>query len=551
MPPQHEQRYAELGLWTDDRVGDLIRQQAAARPDRELFMFNGTRMTYRQFDTWVDAVAWDLVRHGVARGDRVVVQLPNCLEALVLQVAAFRIGALNVPVIPIYREHETRQILDDIRPAAIAVAATIGERSPRSEVDDILTQIGHRPALRYLVGGTAEGWQEVPIAVAGQCYSTALPEPSDAHEPALILYTSGTTSAPKGAVLSSRSLIAQLRNMTAIGKLDHTTVVAAGTPLSHLSGFVAGLLLPAFLGARAAILPTWRPDEAVDVIASEQVTLMMGATVFLQDLVSRYRADTGPEHRLSTYMCAGATIPPALIRDAAEVGIFATRNYGMTETAGICTGADRTDPAERRENWDGRLLPGMLIEAVDENRCPTTPGAEGELRIRGPQLFDGYTDIEVTAAQFDDDGWFYPGDIGVVDDGWVRMTGRSKDIVNRGGEKFSTQDIEQALLSHPDLSAVAVIAVPHQRFGEAVGAWVVLAEDITWQGPDSYLRHLDNARLAKAKLPVEWHVVESIPTTASGKVQKFRLPHLKDLATATEARLDTSDPRQDHHGQTA
>ncbi|KAA0120518.1 class I adenylate-forming enzyme family protein [Mycolicibacterium sp. P9-22] len=546
VPPQHEQLYVKLGLWTDDRVGDLIARQAAARPNSELFMFGGTRMTYGQFDTWVTGVARDLVRHGVQRGDRIIVQLPNCLEALVLQVAAFRIGALNVPVIPIYREHETLQILNDTRPAAIAVAASLGHRSPRAEVDEMLTKLNHRPSLRYLVDGAAPGWNTIPNMDAEQDDSTPLPEPADADEPALILYTSGTTSAPKGAVLSSRSLIAQLRNMTAVGSLDHTTVVAAGTPLSHLSGFVAGLLLPAFLGARAVILPSWRPDEAVDVIADEKVTLMMGATVFLQDLVSRYQAGRGTEHHLDTYMCAGATIPSALIRSAAEVGVFATRNYGMTETAGICTGANRDDPSERRENWDGRLLTGMRIEAVDEDRRPLPAGTEGELRISGPQLFLGYTDTNATAAQFDDEGWFYPGDIGVVSDGWVRMTGRSKDIINRGGEKFSTQDIEQALLSHPDLDAVAVIAVPHLRFGEAVGAWIVLAEGCTWAGPQTYLRHLDDARLARSKLPAEWHVVEGIPTTATGKVQKFRLPQLTDLATASEVRLDTSDSRQDH-----
>ena len=267
-------------------------------------------------------------------------------------------------------------------------------------------------------------------------------------------------------------------------------MVALGTPLSHLGGFVAGVILPAFLGARAVILPSWRPDHAVQVIEREKVSVMMGATVFLQDLVSRYAAGAGAAHRLTTYMCymcAGATIPPVLIRKAHDVGVFATRNYGMTETAGICTGATPADPVDRRCEWDGRLLTGMEIEAVDEQRRPLADGQPGELRIRGPQLFDGYTDPVMTAAQFDDDGWFYPGDVGIVADGWVKMTGRSKDIINRGGEKFPAQDIEQALLSHPDVAAVAVTPVPDSRFGEAVGAWVVLQPGVTWDGPPARL----------------------------------------------------------------
>ena len=537
VPPKVAQSYLDSGLWTDDRVGDLISRRAAQFPDRELFVFEDRRVNYGQFETWVHSVATDIVGHGVSPGDCVVVQLPNCLEALVLQVAAFRIGAVTVPVIPIYREHETAQILADIRPAAIAVAAELGARRPPKEVDALLDDIGHTPALRYVVGGAAPGWTSVPDIGDVANPAQTLPEPAAADHPALILYTSGTTSAPKGAVLTSRSLLAQLRNMTAIANLDDTAVLAAGTPLSHLAGFVAGLLLPAYLGARSVILRAWRPDEAIRVIGRERVTTMMGAPVFLRDLVTRYAEQARGTYRLGHYMCAGATIPAELVRAADEVGIFTTRHYGMTETAGICTAATAQDPDDMRSKWDGRLLPGMAIQAVDDKRQPLAEGCEGELRIRGPQLFDGYTDHAVTADQFDDHGWFYPGDIGVVQDGWVRMTGRSKDVVNRGGEKFSTLDIEQALLSNPDIAAAAVTSVPDERFGEAVGAWIVLAENVTWKGPQKYLRHLDRSGLAKAKMPVEWHVADSIPTTASGKVQKFALYDLPDLATALNARL--------------
>jgi acyl-CoA synthetase (AMP-forming)/AMP-acid ligase II len=505
-----------------ERVGYLLRDQAARTPDRELFVFEGRRVTYGAFDAWVTTVASDLVRRGVRRGDRVMVQLPNCLEALVLQVAAFRIGAIDMPVIPIYREHEVRQIVAESRPAVIAAAAQLGARQPAAELDGICAGLGHEPGIRYLTGGERPGW--LPVPGPGDVAGTELPEPLPADEPALLLYTSGTTSAPKGALLTSAALIAHLRNFKVALDVGQDCVILCATPVSHLGGFVAGVIFPAFLGARSVIMPGWRPDEAVDLVEQEQASLAMGATVFLADLVQRYEAGAAAKHRLTLYACAGATLPPSLVLRAEAAGVRAMRCYGMTETAGVCAAAPPDAPVERRSQWDGQVLAGMEIEAVTPDRVPLPPGTEGELRIRGPQLLTAYTDPERTREQLDADGWFYPGDIGVVDDqGWVRMSGRLKDIINRGGEKFSALDIESAIASHPDVAAVAVTAVPDERLGEAVGAWIVLTPGTQWHGPAALIGHLEAARLARPKIPVQWTVVPSLPTTASGKIQKNKL----------------------------
>jgi acyl-CoA synthetase (AMP-forming)/AMP-acid ligase II len=505
-----------------ERVGYLLSDQAARTPDRELFVFEGRRVSYGEFDVWVTTVAFDLVRRGVRRGDRVMVQLPNCLEALVLQVAAFRIGAIDMPVIPIYREHEVRQIVAESRPAVVAAAARLGAREPAAELDGICAGLGHEPVVRYLVGGDRPGW--CPVAAPGEVAPAELPEPLPADEPALLLYTSGTTSAPKGALLSSAALIAHMRNFKVALDVAEDCVILCATPVSHLGGFVAGVIFPAFLGARSVIMPGWRPDEAVEVVEQEGASLAMGATVFLADLVQRYEAGAATQHRLSLYACAGATLPPSLVLRAEAVGVRAMRCYGMTETAGVCAAAPGNAPIERRSQWDGQILAGMEIQAVGAGRVPLPPGTEGELRIRGPQLLSAYTDPERTREQLDGEGWFYPGDIGVVDDqGWVRMSGRLKDIINRGGEKFSALDIESAIASHPDVAAVAVTAIPDERLGEAVGAWIVLAAGADWHGPARLVEHLETVRLARQKIPVQWTVVPSLPTTASGKIQKNKL----------------------------
>ncbi|MFI7666127.1 class I adenylate-forming enzyme family protein [Nocardia sp. NPDC049526] len=515
--------------WSGLRIGDMLGDQAAGNHDRELFCFEDHRVTYGTFHAWVEDVAADLVAHGVRPGDRVMVQLPNCLEALVLQMAAFRIGAINTPVVPIYREHEVRQIISDCLPAAIAVGEAWSDRDPAAEIDALLDDLGHMPKVRYLVGAHRDGWSRPPAMVPAEQgsadrRSADLPEPRDPEEPALLLYTSGTTSAPKGVLLTSRALIAHLRNFQTALRAGPDSVILVATPLSHLGGFIAGVVFPAFLGARSVVMPAWRPDEAVDVIERERATIAMGATVFLSDLVQRYEAGAAPHHRLSLYACAGATIPPSAITRAEAVGVEAMRCYGMTETAGVCAAAPKDAPLYRRAEWDGRVLPDMRIEAVDHDRQPLPAGEEGELRIHGPQLLTAYTDPGLTAAQIDDEGWFYPGDVGIVDDeGWVRMTGRIKDIINRGGEKFSTLDIEAALSSHPDVDAVAVTAIPDDRLGEGVGAWLVLRAGAQWNGPRTFIEHLEEVHLARQKIPTYWEIVDHLPSTASGKIRKQEL----------------------------
>lgn len=517
-----------------ETLAGLVPERARRHPDRELFAFGPIRVSYREFERWTRAVAGDLVARGVRRGDRVLVQLPNRLEALVLQVAAFRAGAVDVPVVPIYRRHEMRQILADCRPAVVCSTARLGERDPAAELDELLAELGQAPTVRYLVDGQRAGWRPVPGRTAPPGPSGALPDPAPPDEPVLLLYTSGTTSAPKGALLSSRAVAAHLANFRdALGAGEHTVTLAA-TPLSHLAGFVAAVVFPAFLGGRSVIMPSWRPDEATELIAAERVNLMMGATVFVADLVARYEHRPEHEHRLTTYAAAGAALAPEVVDRAAAVGVNVVRAYGMTETAGVCAISSPDDPLERRRAWDGRPLAGMHIEATDDDRRPLPPGQPGQLRIRGPQLLTGYTDARLTADQLDDQGWFYPGDLGVIDtDGWVRITGRTKDIVNRGGEKFSTLDIEQALASYPGVHAVAVTAIPDERLGEAVGAWLVVDDRVRDGGPAMLLTYLREYGLAKQKFPVEWHLVTAIPTTASGKTQKHQLGHLDDLQTWT------------------
>ncbi|MEO3859573.1 class I adenylate-forming enzyme family protein [Acrocarpospora sp. B8E8] len=523
-------RYRDLGLWTEQRIGLLLDSAAATWPDREYLLFEGRRLTYAELADWVRSVGSDLVRRGVGRGDRVLVYLPNTLESIVAQLAAWRIGAVAVPVITIYREHEMRQIVADCRPAAVVTAAVFGGREPVAEIDRVLADTGVEPRARYVVDGGAPGWEAVPTAAAG---AVTLPEPAAAEECCTILYTSGTTAAPKGAQLSGRGVLATVHSMRRVQGFHRGEVIVNGAPVSHLSGFLCACVIPLVTGCRVVLLRKWDAKAVVDVAEREGGTYSHGVPVFLQDMVDLYEAGRSPSHRLTTYVSGGSSTPGHLLERAAALGVSAARGYGMTEMSGTVVVVPPGTPPARAGEFEGRIFPGSEIEARDAGGAALPPGKPGELWIRSPQLMIGYTDPALTAEQVDAEGWFRTGDVGIVDaEGWVRIDGRIKDIINRGGEKLPCKDIEDALTSFPGVARAAVVGVPEPRLGEKVCAFVVPADGVPWSGPEAVVAYLESVRLAKQKIPVEWHVVDALPMTASGKVRKHELQAWREKTVA-------------------
>lgn len=527
--------YEAMGLWSRESIGWLLTTSALRWPHREIINFEGERYSYQDLRRWTIRVAHQLIAKELGPGSRIFIQLGNCMELIVAQLASWRIGAVCVPVIPIYRAHEVSHILADARPDAVIAAASAGTRKPFREIDTLLGELDMDP-IRLLVGDEApgSGWQAIsgPPATSEPLEENLLPSPSGADSCILILYTSGTTSAPKGVKLTSRALLSNLDSWRQTVGLSENDVFASGSPLAHIAALGSALLMPMRIGARTALMSSWNPDKAVEIIAAEQVTYMSGANVFIHDLVQRYSAGATPHYRLRNFYSGGSPTPPELVEKADALGVKVVRCYGMTETAGTITTAWRDAPLERRANFDGRVEFGTEMEAVDDDLNPLPAGKIGHIRIRSPKMMIGYTDEAITSAQLDADGWFYPGDLGMVDeDGWFRMTGRTKDIINRGGEKFSAVDIERALLTYPAIEQAAVTAIPDVRFGEAVAAFVTMGAKYQWEGPEPVLAHLENVKLAKAKFPVTWRVVSEIPTSATGKVVK---QNLWDLAVLHE-----------------
>lgn len=519
------QWYVDRGIVSDEPVGLFLEAAAGYWPDRELIVFDNKRYSYSEMHLWTLAAAQQLVAAGVMPGDRILIQALNAAELLVIQFAAWRIGAVTVPIVPMYRRHELVAIISDVQPRVIVTSGKTASRCYCSEMDALVEELGIEPCLRLILGDAPylSGWTELaaqPVSYNDLDISGLWP-PATSQQCAVILYTSGSTAAPKGAMLRSGAIVANARAMQKIHGIGADDVALCATPIGHTGALINSLMVPMTTGARAVIMPAWKPDEAVEIIAREGVTYMGAPPLILQDIIDRYETKLEISHKISKFFCGGGAMPPSLILRAEAVGILASRNYGMTETTGTMAASNRWQSLERRAHYDGLTFYGTEVAIVDSDRHVLPYGTIGEIRIRTPLLMIGYTDPIVTAAQMDDDGWFYTGDLGRLDErGWLVFEGRSKDIINRGGEKFSSQDIEIAIASHPSIADVAVVGAPDERFGEVVAAFLRLKPGYAWDGPEGLLSHLEDARLAKQKRPVQWHILDEFPRTPSGKVQK-------------------------------
>jgi acyl-CoA synthetase (AMP-forming)/AMP-acid ligase II len=517
------------GWLTGERIGWCLERAAAQWPGRPAVVDADVVHTFADLRARADTVAAALLGAGVGAGDVVTWTLPNGVDAIAVAAAVWRIGAVNNPVVAIYREHELAFVLDQLRPAAVVTTVEHRGRRHADELDDVLATIGHTPAVRLVTGGMSTGWVALDdMPVAGRLPPDLAPAPAD--DPCLVLYTSGTTASPKGAVHSSATLLQEVRSMQREWGLTWRDVMFMASPLTHITGLLQGLLVPTAMGARSVLLDRWDPAEAVDRIEASGATYMAGATPFLQGVLDEYRSGArsrsrgrgGARPALRQFCCGGSVVPPHLIEEADGLGITAFRCWGMTEFP-TTTLASENDPLDRRSHTDGHIAEAVSVEAVDEARQPVAAGVEGELRVRGPERMLGYADPDVDPSAVDAEGWFYTGDLGTVDDaGYVCITGRRKDVINRGGEKFSAREIEDLLARHPSIVDVAVVGVPGGRLGERVCAAVVARSGVTVDGAE-LRRFLEDQRIARQKVPEEIRVLDDLPRTASGKVQKFRL----------------------------
>lgn len=517
VPAEQRAEYRRNGYVTDQSVNVLVERAARQWAGQPAVIEGDHRLTYRELLPLVRRAAGWLSGAGVGPGQVVCWQTPNWWEAHVLALAIWQVGAIGAPVPPFYREHELRQVLDQVRPTAVITSAPFRGFNHAEAFDDLLAEPRFGAVARIILRGSRPQWMPFE-QVVGHGRGQA-PARVPAGEPCLILFTSGTTSPAKAAVHSSETLLAETRQMVDAWGLGWEDVAYMAAPLQHITGVLNAMTIPLMVGACAVLADRWEPDRAVRDMLRHHVTYSAGATVFLQELTAATRA-AGARLPLRMFACGGAAVPRAVLERSEEQGIPAARVYGMTELPTV-TLMNRSYPFAARAETDGLIAPGVEVRVMDGDRT-LEPGAEGELLVRGPERMLGYLDPAANRSALDDAGWFRTGDIGLVDQaGFLSVTGRLKDIINRGGEKFSTREIEDLLAAHPAVRQAAIVPGPDARFGEVPVAFIVAAAGEP--SVDELVGHLRAAGLAKQKTPVAWHFLAELPMTPSGKVKKFEL----------------------------
>src|SRR5438034_5870223 len=386
---------------------------------------------------------------------------------------------------------------------------------------------GDLPNLKHLivVDGEGEGSFERTLLASDPGKLPAGLAPDDMS---VLMFTSGTTGEPKGVMHTSNSLIACCKALTGRFGLDSSDVLLVASPVGHMTGYAAIVLLSVYLGGTRFLQDVWEAKHGVSLMAHEGVTYTAASTPFLSDICEAVKAGAPHPQSLRSFLCGGAPIPSVLIERAAnELGLKVCSLWGMTEVlSGTLTEPSRA--GEKSATTDGRAQDGMEVRIVDLDGKPVPAGQSGRLLVRGAQMFKGYYK-RPELQTFDSEGWFDSGDLAYMDeDGYIRISGRVKDILIRGGENVPVVEIENLLYKHPAVAAVAVVGYPDARLGERGCAFIVPKPGSTIDLP-AMQAYLAECKMAKQLWPERGELVADLPRTASGKIQKF---NLKEIAQA-------------------
>ena len=522
---QRRAAYRQQGLWGDASLADYWQQTARAMPDKIAVVDNhGASYNYSALDHAASCLANWMLAKGIESGDRIAFQLPGWCEFTVIYLACLKIGAVSVPLLPSWREAELVWVLNKCQ-AKMFFAPTLFKQT--RPVDLILPLQNQLPQLQQIVGvdklAPATSSLSLSQIIADNIpLTTAITTHGD--ELAAVLFTSGTEGLPKGVMLTHNNILASERAYCARLNLTWQDVFMMPAPLGHATGFLHGVTAPFLIGARSVLLDIFTPDACLALLEQQRCTCMLGATPFVYDLLNVLEKQPADLSALRFFLCGGTTIPKKVARECQQLGIKLLSVYGSTESSPHAV-VNLDDPLSRFMHTDGYAAAGVEIKVVDDARKTLPPGCEGEEASRGPNVFMGYFDEpELTARALDEEGWYYSGDLCRMDEaGYIKITGRKKDIIVRGGENISSREVEDILLQHPKIHDACVVAMSDERLGERSCAYVVLKAPHHSLSLEEVVAFFSRKRVAKYKYPEHIVVIEKLPRTASGKIQKFLL----------------------------
>jgi cyclohexanecarboxylate-CoA ligase len=531
IPPRRAHSIAK-GFWHDRTINDDLDACVAACPDQTALTAvqaeSGavTRFTYRELSNMADRVAVGLTKLGVGKNDIVACQLPNWWQFTITYLACSRIGAVMNPLMHIFRERELSFMLKHGEAKVLIIPHTFRGFDYEQMVNGLKPTL---PDLKHVVVVNGSGANSFEALLSGPEWEkeshakTVLtqhrPGPDDVTQ---LIYTSGTTGEPKGVMHTANTVMANIIPYAARLHLDANDVVLMASPMAHQTGFMYGLMMPIMLKSSAVLLDVWEPLRAIDLVRNESVTFTMASTPFLTDLAKNVEESGKKVPTLRTFLCAGAPIPGPLVEQARSVlGTKIVSAWGMTEN-GAVTLIELNDPDERAFTTDGLPLPGVELKVVNDDGVSLPAGEAGKLYVRSCSNFGGYLK-RAHLNGTDAEGWFDTGDLARLDaQGYVRITGRSKDVIIRGGENIPVVEIESLLYRHPAIAMAAIVAYPDERLGERACAVVVLKPGQSLDLP-TLVEYLKAQKIALQYIPEKLEIRDAMPSTPSGKIQKFKL----------------------------
>ncbi|USK60970.1 AMP-binding protein [Peribacillus asahii] len=525
------QEYVEKyqSIWPNRTILDYLNEAIANHPDKVAIIDKKSRYTYREVGKLVDRVALGLLKIGLGKGDVISIQLPNWNEFVILHYAATRIGAITNPLIPIYRDREIGYMVGMVESKMIVVP----DKFRGFDYPAMIERLSHQwPAMEhvYVQGENIpsgmkslatlfeEPWEErMDVKVLDEIEHN----PNDVTE---IIFTSGTTGNPKGVMHTHNTLCVSTNYWIERLRLTSDDVMHMASTFAHQTGFGYGVRLPTHYAGTAVYQDIWNPNEFLELIEKEGITFTAGATPFLEDTIRLEGIGNYDLSTLRAFVALGAPIPRQLVKEANEkVPCKILAGWGQSEN-GLVTLTKLDDSEEKLTGTDGVPFSGMEVKVVDMNGEICPPHQEGALLSRGPAQFVGYLKrMDDTLAEHQD-GWFITGDRAVMDeDGYIRISGRNKDVIIRGGENIPVAYVENVLYEHPDISIVQIIAMPDRRLQEKACAFISMKQGKTPLTLQTMREFLEQKGIAKQYWPEHVEVIDEFPRTPSGKIKKFRL----------------------------
>ena len=525
-----KKRWYDKGYWTHDTIADVWERTSAAHPDREYVCDDtGSRLTYGEVDDKAGRVAAWLVAEGVKAGDVVTLQFPTWAEFTIAYVAVLKVGGVVHPVPRNYNDVDLEYAMNLVGSRAYLSPTFSHNTDYEAQILSFRDAIPSLAAIAVL-DKQAPSHSELPTFddIYGRFEPLREPVAVSADSVACILPTSGTTGKPKQSMLTHNNILFSERVFTSELGRTQGDVMFMPSPLNHATGFFHGLISPLLLGGRAVLQQDFRPREAIALMNAEGVTWSMSATPFIYDMLNVLDAEEGLAFdTLRLFCCGGAPLPPALIERAARYDVLLCEIYGSTESC-----PHVFVPPEKCAEWDGAWsgvpFAGIEVKVIDEAGNEVPRGAQGEEISRGPHMFVGYlNERDRTDRALDDEGWFYSGDLCYMDgEGRIRINGRKKEVIIRGGENISAREIDDDLIGAPGLANSATIGMPDARLGERICTFVVPSDSAAPPTQDDLIAYLKERHVAKRLWPERIELIDEIPVTATGKVKRFILAQI-------------------------